>query len=268
MQRGQGEGFAHLSARHRPRPCRAGDLLSAWPFCYYLNPRNWWWPKEWWRRGSAGRALCRRTADAAGPRVSAAAEALQRNLRRGDGPARRGAARASRSMTASGACGRMSRSWIRISSTALLAYEDKRFRSHWRRGLRGAGAGDGIVGVVRPDRFGRIDHHHADGAAAGAAAAQYRRPRSIESIRAWQLERRYTKDEILELYLTLAPYGGNLEGVRAASLGVFRARAGQPLAGPDRDADRPAAIAGSAAAGPPSAGGDRGARTRADAAGG
>ncbi len=32
---------------------------------------------------------------------------------------------------------------------------------------------------------------------------------------------RLSKDEILELYLTLAPYGGNLEGVRAASLAYF-----------------------------------------------
>ena len=30
-----------------------------------------------------------------------------------------------------------------------------------------------------------------------------------------------TKDEILALYLTLAPYGGNLEGIRAASLAYF-----------------------------------------------
>ena len=32
------------------------------------------------------------------------------------------------------------------------------------------------------------------------------------------LERRVDKDAILTLYLTLAPYGGNLEGIRAASL--------------------------------------------------
>ena len=32
------------------------------------------------------------------------------------------------------------------------------------------------------------------------------------------LERALTKDEILTLYLGLAPYGGNLEGTRAASL--------------------------------------------------
>jgi penicillin-binding protein 1C len=40
-------------------------------------------------------------------------------------------------------------------------------------------------------------------------------------IRALQLEERYSKDEILSMYLTLAPFGGNLEGVRAASLSYF-----------------------------------------------
>lgn len=43
----------------------------------------------------------------------------------------------------------------------------------------------------------------------------------IEIARAVQLEARYSKDEILGLWLTLAPFGGNLEGVRAASLGLF-----------------------------------------------
>jgi penicillin-binding protein 1C len=40
-------------------------------------------------------------------------------------------------------------------------------------------------------------------------------------IRAVQLESRFSKNEILRLYLTLAPYGGNLEGMRAASLSYF-----------------------------------------------
>ena len=39
----------------------------------------------------------------------------------------------------------------------------------------------------------------------------------VEMLRALQIERRLSKREILELYLTLAPYGGNIEGVRAAS---------------------------------------------------
>src|SRR5262249_24837553 len=37
-------------------------------------------------------------------------------------------------------------------------------------------------------------------------------------LRALEIERALSKDEILTLYLSLAPYGGNLEGVRAASL--------------------------------------------------
>jgi penicillin-binding protein 1C len=43
----------------------------------------------------------------------------------------------------------------------------------------------------------------------------------VEMIRAVQIEARYSKHDILALYLTLAPYGGNLEGVRAASLSYF-----------------------------------------------
>ncbi len=45
--------------------------------------------------------------------------------------------------------------------------------------------------------------------------------KAIEMMRALQIERRLSKTEILELYLTLAPYGGNIEGVRAASLIYF-----------------------------------------------
>src|SRR5207244_12112153 len=43
----------------------------------------------------------------------------------------------------------------------------------------------------------------------------------IEMAEALGLERRWAKDQILSLYLTLAPFGGNLEGVRAASLAYF-----------------------------------------------
>jgi len=43
----------------------------------------------------------------------------------------------------------------------------------------------------------------------------------IEIFRALQLEWHYSKDEILQMYLNLAPYGGNIEGVKAASLLYF-----------------------------------------------
>lgn len=42
-----------------------------------------------------------------------------------------------------------------------------------------------------------------------------------EMFRAVQLELHYTKDEILEMYLSLLPYGGNIEGVKAASYIYF-----------------------------------------------
>jgi len=43
----------------------------------------------------------------------------------------------------------------------------------------------------------------------------------IEVFRALQLELHYSKDEIIQMYLNMAPYGGNIEGVKAASLLYF-----------------------------------------------
>ncbi|NTJ44301.1 penicillin-binding protein 1C [Agrobacterium larrymoorei] len=43
----------------------------------------------------------------------------------------------------------------------------------------------------------------------------------LQMLRALQIERRLSKTEILDLYLNIAPYGGNIEGVRAASLAWF-----------------------------------------------
>ncbi|ANP45503.1 penicillin-binding protein 1C [Candidatus Viadribacter manganicus] len=53
------------------------------------------------------------------------------------------------------------------------------------------------------------------------------RPRTIgskliEILRAIQIEARMSKREILAAYLTMAPYGGNLQGVRAASRAYFQ----------------------------------------------
>jgi penicillin-binding protein 1C len=42
-----------------------------------------------------------------------------------------------------------------------------------------------------------------------------------EMFRALQLEWKYSKNEILQLYLNLVPYGGNIEGVKAASVIYF-----------------------------------------------
>jgi penicillin-binding protein 1C len=103
----------------------------------------------------------------------------------------------------------------------LKAYEDKRFDDHWgvdpfailRAGLQYVSAGRVVSGgstltmqvtrILEPPRSRNI----------GA--------KLFQMMRAVQLEERYSKDEILSFYLTLAPFGGNLEGVRAASLSYF-----------------------------------------------
>ena len=44
----------------------------------------------------------------------------------------------------------------------------------------------------------------------------------VEIFRAFQLEWKYDKEEILQLYLNIIPYGGNIEGVKSASILYFK----------------------------------------------
>jgi penicillin-binding protein 1C len=103
----------------------------------------------------------------------------------------------------------------------LLAYEDQRFYEH--HGIDPLALGRAFVQLVT---HGRIV---SGGSTLTMQVARLIEPRGERSIaaklrqvfRAVQLERRLSKQEILDLYLTHAPYGGNLEGVRAASLAYF-----------------------------------------------
>lgn len=103
----------------------------------------------------------------------------------------------------------------------LVAYEDKRFRDH---------SGIDARAIVRAAwqlvSNGRIVSGGSTLSMQLARLIEPREKRSLsakfmQAVRAVQIERRMTKDEILTLYLTLAPYGGNIEGVRAASLAWF-----------------------------------------------
>jgi penicillin-binding protein 1C len=103
----------------------------------------------------------------------------------------------------------------------LIAYEDKRFRQH--RGVD-------PLALLRAARQlvtnGRIVSGGSTLSMQLARLVEPRAGRSLgaklrQAFRAIQIERRLSKREILEGYLTLAPYGGNLEGVRAASLAYF-----------------------------------------------
>ncbi len=102
----------------------------------------------------------------------------------------------------------------------LKAYEDQRFDDHWgidplaagRAALQLAGAGHIVSG--------------ASTLTMQTARLLEPGPRNLvtkvkQIVRAIQLERRYSKTQILSMYLTLAPFGGNIEGVRAASLAYF-----------------------------------------------
>jgi penicillin-binding protein 1C len=102
----------------------------------------------------------------------------------------------------------------------LKSYEDHRFDAHdgidWAALLRAA-ASDAVAlravsgGSTLTMQSARLlmPHQRSLGG------------KAIELLHARQLERRLTKDDILATYLTLAPFGGNVEGVRAAAMIYF-----------------------------------------------
>jgi penicillin-binding protein 1C len=103
----------------------------------------------------------------------------------------------------------------------LFAYEDKRFRSH---------VGVDPFAIARAAvQFAGSGHIVSGGSTLTMQVARLMEPREQRSLiaklrqatRALQLEFALSKNDILALYLALAPYGGNLEGIRAASLSYF-----------------------------------------------
>jgi penicillin-binding protein 1C len=104
----------------------------------------------------------------------------------------------------------------------LLGYEDQRFREHggvdpWAMGraayqliTRGHIVSGGSTITMQLARLMEEPAHHR---------SLYAKLRQI--VRAIEIERQLDKDQILNLYLALAPFGGNLEGIRAASIAYF-----------------------------------------------
>jgi penicillin-binding protein 1C len=103
----------------------------------------------------------------------------------------------------------------------LIAFEDKRFPSHhgvdpwaiarasWLLVRHGQIVSGGSTLTMQVARLLLGEHRRT-------VTGKLR-----QALRALQLERRLSKTEIMGLYLRLAPFGGNLEGVRAASLAYF-----------------------------------------------
>jgi len=102
----------------------------------------------------------------------------------------------------------------------IIAKEDKYFYSH---------PGINLVAVGRAFFKNLFRWKRTSGASTitmqVARALEHRKRtlpnKIIEMFRALQLEWKYDKDEILQLYLNLVPYGGNIEGVKAAALLYF-----------------------------------------------
>jgi penicillin-binding protein 1C len=103
----------------------------------------------------------------------------------------------------------------------LFAYEDKRFYQHhgvdpeamtraaWQLMTNGEIISGGSTITMQVARL--LEPRHKRSLTA----------KLHQMVRAIEIERVLDKRQILSLYLTLAPYGGNLEGIRAASLAYF-----------------------------------------------
>jgi penicillin-binding protein 1C len=103
----------------------------------------------------------------------------------------------------------------------LIGFEDKRFYRHhgvdpwaigraaWQLARHGRIVSGGSTLTMQVARLLLGEHRRT-------AAGKLR-----QALAALRLERRLGKDEILRLYLRLAPFGGNLEGARAAALAYF-----------------------------------------------
>ena len=104
----------------------------------------------------------------------------------------------------------------------LMGYEDRRFRNH--------GGIDALALARAAFQLVTRGHIVSGGSTITMQLARLieepRRHRSLHAklrqmVRALEIERQMSKDQILDLYLTLAPFGGNLEGIRAASIAYF-----------------------------------------------
>jgi penicillin-binding protein 1C len=103
----------------------------------------------------------------------------------------------------------------------LLAYEDQRFRAH--HGVDPLALGRAALQIISR---GHIVSGGSTITMQLARLMEPRRERSVyaklrQIVRAIEIEHELSKDQILNLYLAMAPFGGNLEGVRAASIAYF-----------------------------------------------
>ncbi len=129
---------------------------------------------------------------------------------------------------------RQNRSWAPYDSIsshvtdALIATEDQRFYRHWGVDPQAimAAVADILTGGFRgastiTQQLARNLYNEAVGRAVTI-------PRKVrEMVTAVELERRYTKREILEMYLNTVSFGGNVYGIESAARTYFGRRAAE-----------------------------------------
>ncbi len=106
-------------------------------------------------------------------------------------------------------------------ATSLIQFEDKRFQQH---------SGVDFLALIRAT-YDNLRQQRVVSGASTLSMQVIRLSRSnpprtlsekvVELLRAWRLESRYSKDEILKLYASHAPFGGNVVGLEAAAWRYF-----------------------------------------------
>lgn len=106
-------------------------------------------------------------------------------------------------------------------ATALIQFEDKRFQQH---------SGVDFLALARATCDNLREQRIVSGASTLSMQVirlSRRNPsrtlseKGMELLRAWRLETRYSKDDILKLYASHAPFGGNVVGLEAAAWRYF-----------------------------------------------
>jgi penicillin-binding protein 1C len=105
---------------------------------------------------------------------------------------------------------------------AIITFEDKRFRDHI--GIDFLSLGRAIVQNIK---VGKVESGASTLTMQVIRMSRKGKPRTIyqkaiEMILALRLELRFTKDEILQLYTSHAPFGGNVVGLEAASWRYYK----------------------------------------------
>jgi penicillin-binding protein 1C len=105
-------------------------------------------------------------------------------------------------------------------STCVIAFEDRSFRYHW--GVNPLAIGRAIVQNIKEKRI------VSGGSTISMQVIRLSRKnkrhiweKAVESILATRLEFRYSKNKILALYASHAPFGGNVVGLEAAAWRYF-----------------------------------------------